>query len=220
MQATGLIAVWLHVPPHREEEFHAWYELEHIPQVVGLEGFVSGRRYYCDDAFPKFLALYETRDESVEDSPGFQHVVTHPTPWSGRIWTFFGKDRIRRNLVRLAAVAHGEQAEPGAVLLRAFRPPRPLAEADGLEQGRASGDIPGCTRYRLFHQVRDPGRYLEIFDFATPEHAGEPALATFFDRPARRRFDDGAQDAVRHVYTATGTPLVKGGAVRGAGNPG
>ena len=48
MQATGLIAVWLHVPPHREEEFHAWYELEHIPQVVGLEGFVSGRRYYCD----------------------------------------------------------------------------------------------------------------------------------------------------------------------------
>jgi len=220
MQATGLIAVWLHVPPHREEEFHAWYELEHIPQVVGLDGFVSGRRYDGGQAFPKFLALYETRDESVEDSPGFQHVVSHPTPWSGRIWTFFGKDRIRQNLVRLTSAAHGDRADPGAVLLRAFRAPRPLAEADGREQGRASADIPGCTQYRLFHQVRDPGHYLEIFDFATPEQAAESALAGFFDQPARRRFDDGALDVVRHVYTATGTPLVKGGTVRGAGSPG
>lgn len=28
-------------------------------------------------------------------------------------------------------------------------------------------------------------------------------------RPARRRFDAGALEPVRHVYTATGTPLVK-----------
>ncbi|MPS26039.1 DUF4286 family protein [Pigmentiphaga sp.] len=219
MQATGLIAVWLHVPPHREEEFHAWYELEHIPQVVGLEGFVSGRRYYCEQAFPKFLALYETQDESVEDSPGFQHVVTHPTPWSGRIWTFFGKDRIRQNLVRLACVSHGCHADPGAVLLRAFRTSRPLAEADGQEQGRASADMPGCTRYRLFRQVRDPDQYLEIFDFTAPAQATGPALEACFARPARRRFDDGAQEIARHAYTATGTPLVKA-AFRGEGSPG
>ncbi|MDX3905333.1 MAG: hypothetical protein QHC78_06545 [Pigmentiphaga sp.] len=208
MQATGLIAVWLHVPPHREEEFHAWYELEHIPQVVGLEGFVSGRRYCSDTAFPKFLALYETRDERVEDSPGFQHVVTHPTPWSGRIWTFFGKDRIRQNFARIAAVVHRDMEAPGAVLLRAFRSARPLGGTAAQEAGAAAAALDGCTQYRLFQQTRDPARYLEILDFASAEQAAGPDVDAFLARPGRG-LTEGAEDVSAQVYTATGTPLIK-----------
>ena len=40
--ANGLIAVWLDVPAEREEEFNDWYNLEHLPQVVGLPGFIGG----------------------------------------------------------------------------------------------------------------------------------------------------------------------------------
>ena len=130
---------------------------------MALEGFVSGHRYYCDEAFPKFLALYETRDESVEDSPGFQHVATHPSPWSGRIWTFFGKDRIRQNL---------SAWHPPSMAGR--RIPAPCCCARSARRGR----WPRPTR-------------------------GSRA------RPARRRFDEGALDPARHVYTATGTPLPK-----------
>ena len=65
-KAGGLIAVWLDVAPKHEEEFNAWYKFEHLQQVVGLDGFLSGRRYVADYLYPKFLALYETVDETAE----------------------------------------------------------------------------------------------------------------------------------------------------------
>ena len=54
--AQGLINVWLDVPREREEEFNAWYDLEHLEQVVALPGFVSARRYRCDEAPIRYLA--------------------------------------------------------------------------------------------------------------------------------------------------------------------
>jgi len=48
--AKGLVTVWLHVPPEREEEFNAWYNLQHIAQVVNIPGFTAARRYAADFA--------------------------------------------------------------------------------------------------------------------------------------------------------------------------
>jgi hypothetical protein len=97
MQSNALITVWLDVPPEHEAEFTDWYRLEHIPQVVGLPGFISARRYKVDDAPLKYLAWYDTADESIVSGADFMRIVNHPTPWSQRMRSLYGENRERMN---------------------------------------------------------------------------------------------------------------------------
>jgi len=79
------MTAWVHVPPEREDEFNDWYDLEHLPQVVALPGFVRGRRYMVENAKPKYLAWYDTADERVE--PGAGSSASWPIPrHGGRAW--------------------------------------------------------------------------------------------------------------------------------------
>jgi quinol monooxygenase YgiN len=209
-----MIAVWLHVAPEREDEFNAWYELEHIRQIVDLDGFHSGTRYFNDGAFPKFLALYETKDDTVEASAGFQHVTTHPSPWSGRIWSFFGKDRIRLNL-RLLATASRDDAlttenhAGTAVVLRHTRRAAGLSLVQAQAEAAEALELSGCRRYRVFQDTHDESIYLEIFDFATSVQATEQTFSRFLARPARQLLDEGAGDVQHVAYEATGKPYVR-----------
>src|ERR1700754_4127696 len=95
--ARGLITVWLNVPPEREDEFNDWYNLEHLRQVVDLPGFVSARRYQVDDAPLRYLAWYDTADETIESGRDFQGLVEKPTPWSQRMRKHYGEQRERMN---------------------------------------------------------------------------------------------------------------------------
>ena len=38
--------------------FHKWYDEVHIPEMLGLDGFVSARRYAADDG-GTYVAVYE-----------------------------------------------------------------------------------------------------------------------------------------------------------------
>ena len=60
--AKGLITVRLHTPPEHEEEFNDWYDLEHVPQLTALRGFVRTRHYHCAESDIRYLAWYETTD--------------------------------------------------------------------------------------------------------------------------------------------------------------
>src|SRR6478609_3113897 len=75
------------------QEFNDWYNLEHLRQVVALPGFVRARRYSVDDAALKYLAWYETVDESVESGRDFQRIVEKPTAWSQRMRRLYGDQR-------------------------------------------------------------------------------------------------------------------------------
>ncbi len=98
ISATGLITVRLHPSaPEHEDEFNDWYNLEHVPQLTAMPGFVRTRRYVCDKADIRYLAWYETADETVEAGAHFQSVVTHPTPWSQRLRSIYGPNRERMN---------------------------------------------------------------------------------------------------------------------------
>src|SRR5688572_15765156 len=97
-RAHGLITVRLHpISPDSEAEFNDWYNLEHVPQVTALPGFVRTRRYVCESADIRYLAWYETTDETAEAGPHFQSIVSDPTPWSRRMRNLYGDNRERMN---------------------------------------------------------------------------------------------------------------------------
>src|ERR1044072_9248829 len=51
-----------------DEEFNAWYDTQHLPQLLGLPGVLDAARYVAVKGGPKYLAAYEV--ESVDTVPG------------------------------------------------------------------------------------------------------------------------------------------------------
>lgn len=190
-EANGIVGVWLNVAPEHEADLEAWYEEEHIADIVAIDGFLSGRRYFDPNARLRYLALYEAVDESVEPGPGFQGIVAKPSPWTERIRRHFGEMRERLNLRRIAD--SGPARDPGAIITLHFEGPARVNE--GLAR-RAR--LAGCTRYRAFHVADEPARGFEIYDFTTPEaaEAARPELAA-------------TESSRISVMRAVGTPHVK-----------
>ncbi|MBI4695211.1 MAG: hypothetical protein HY749_14430 [Gammaproteobacteria bacterium] len=63
--------------PDKEAEFNAWYDEHHVPDVLNVPGFVSGRRFrLAKSQFPfntqepthRYLALYEIETDDLAAS--------------------------------------------------------------------------------------------------------------------------------------------------------
>lgn len=180
MTANALITVWLDVAPEREEEFNDWYRLEHIPQVVGLPGFVSGRRYKADDAPLKYLAWYDTADESVETGPDFQRIVSHPTPWSQRMRRFYGGNRERMNFRLMCDVGRvPEQDTPWLYIVHTDIPDHIVDEYNAWydrEHLPRLVSVPGVVRARRYAAVTTSGpKYLTAYELTDRDAFESPA---------------------------------------------
>jgi len=59
------------VDDRQEEEFNAWYSTRHIPQLLGIPGFLDAARYIAVRGGPKYLAVYELESADVIHSDAF-----------------------------------------------------------------------------------------------------------------------------------------------------
>jgi hypothetical protein len=82
---TGLLVVWTDIASEYEADFNEWYDKEHIPQLLGVPGFQTGRRYQAVEGAPKYAAIYQLADENVLKSDGFRAVRENPTAWTKKI---------------------------------------------------------------------------------------------------------------------------------------
>ena len=79
----AFLALWNGIDrPEARAEYEAWHAFEHVPERVGLPGFVYGRRYASDLGD---FTLYGLQDLTVLDAPAYADVVARPTPWSARM---------------------------------------------------------------------------------------------------------------------------------------
>ena len=65
------------VDPADEEEFHRWYNQQHIPERLEIPGYVSARRFQLesgDDGMLKFMCLWEMEDSVTR--PAVRHAQT------------------------------------------------------------------------------------------------------------------------------------------------
>ena len=51
--------VMVDIDPAVEDAFNAWYEGEHLPQILACPGWLSASRWICLEGGPKYVALYE-----------------------------------------------------------------------------------------------------------------------------------------------------------------
>lgn len=184
-EALGLITVRLDVAAEHDAEFNDWYTLEHVPQLTALPGFVRTRRYFCDKADIRYLAWYETSDETVEAAKDFQYIVAHPTPWSLRMRKLYGDRRERMNFKLMCEV--GQVPAPDAPWMYIVHTDIPdhivdeyNAWYDQEHLPRCVG-IPGVLRARRYTSTGIAGSsdngpsYLTAYELTGPDVWDSPA---------------------------------------------
>ncbi|MDB5922792.1 MAG: hypothetical protein JWN13_1728 [Betaproteobacteria bacterium] len=176
--AQGLITVWLNVPPEREEEFNEWYNLEHLRQVVALPGFVRARRYSVEDADLKYLAWYETVDESIESGRDFQGIVENPTPWSQRMRRLYRDQRERMNFRLMRDVGRvAETDTPWLYIVHTDIPDHIVEEYNewyDKEHLPRLVTVPGVIRARRYTAVSGNPQYLTAYELTDKDAFESP----------------------------------------------
>jgi hypothetical protein len=83
LRGSAFLALWNDFDPARDGEYNLWHTFEHVPERVGIEGFISGRRYVARERTEKrYFTLYELDGLAALDGPGYKDVVDRPTEWS------------------------------------------------------------------------------------------------------------------------------------------
>ena len=196
------------VDPAKEEEFNAWYNTEHIPELLSIPGVLDAARYVAVKGGPKYLAAYELESVDVVQTPEFKDRPR--TPWGRRnSLSFSGTNRAR---------ILGEQIFPDTL----ENPERGMAPA--LQIGRMSvpesadaewnawynGEyipgyrkVPGVIYARRYRVVDGEVRYTTVYEL---ESETVPETA---DWNHQRANSSPNSDRMRGVMTmASGSPGV------------
>jgi hypothetical protein len=82
-QAEYHYVVETDVPTEHENDFNAWYELEHLPGLASVPGTVRARRFTRELGAPRYLACYDLTTQEVLIHPAWQ--ALRNTAWSSRV---------------------------------------------------------------------------------------------------------------------------------------
>ncbi len=101
LAGEGAVAIWHDIVAEGREEFYAWHGSEHMPERVGIPGFLRGRRYAAIRADLEFFNLYEAQSPQVVAGTDYQTRLNNPTPWTLAAVKHFRK--VARSICRVAA---------------------------------------------------------------------------------------------------------------------
>lgn len=164
----GVVAIWHDLTPEIKSEFYEWHNREHMPERVGIPGFLRGRRYIAIQGAPEYFNLYEADSPEVLGGQDYLNRLNSPTPWTKQVVPSFRN--VSRSICKVAytgGVGHG-----GVVLTKRFDVPK--------EQ---QGDVLGVLRQQILPAIIDlqgiSGAHLFLADQAisTIETAEKKARA-------------------------------------------
>jgi hypothetical protein len=91
----GAVAIWNDVAPEGLAEFYEWHHREHMPERVGIPGFLRGRRYIAVRGAPEFFTLYEATGTDVLAGPHYLERLNNPTPLTRHVIPKYFRNMVR-----------------------------------------------------------------------------------------------------------------------------
>jgi hypothetical protein len=93
MTMKAMLAIWSNVQPKMATDWYRWHTEEHMPERVGIPGFLAGRRYdlvgvELAPAAPEqrqlqhCFMMYEGEHLSTFNSDAYLERLNNPTPWT------------------------------------------------------------------------------------------------------------------------------------------
>jgi hypothetical protein len=102
--SKGLLFASFDFSTTQADEFHDWYDLEHIPERLRVPGFINAERWISDENPQIAVATYDLDSPGVLHSPPYQAIgYDNASVWTKRV------TRIARRILRFT----GEQLVPG-----------------------------------------------------------------------------------------------------------
>jgi hypothetical protein len=100
LAGTGVVAIWHDLLPEAKDDFYEWHNREHMPERVGIPGFLRGRRYVADEGEPQYFNLYEADSPEVLRGRDYLDRLNAPTAWTKRVVPSFR--HVSRSICRVA----------------------------------------------------------------------------------------------------------------------
>jgi hypothetical protein len=108
------VAMWWDVPPEVRVEWEDWHTHEHMPERLGIPGFLRGTRWAAHSGQPSYFVLYETTNLKTTTSAAYLERLNNPTPWSRKMMPYHRN--MVRSLCRVRATFGGGLAQAAATI--------------------------------------------------------------------------------------------------------
>jgi hypothetical protein len=171
--AKGVLIAAMDFGKVAEDEFHDWYDLEHVPERERVPGFLLCRRWIATERPTTSLATYELDSAGVMRSPAYRAIAgENLSPWSKRVTSRV--DLLMR--YEGEQILPGDQVPPpdaGGILLNAMNV-APELEAEfnewyDKEHIPALAAVPGVLCARRFRGQSGNRKYVALYHLAAPD---------------------------------------------------
>jgi hypothetical protein len=103
----AFLGIWHNVDVEWRDEYDAWHTREHMPERLGIPGFLRGRRFLDYSISPHVcFTLYEGNHSETFRSPGYLARLNSPTAWSLQVQPHM-PDFVRGAFVPLVSLGEG-----------------------------------------------------------------------------------------------------------------
>jgi hypothetical protein len=170
--AKGTLIAAMNIARFAEDEFHAWYDTEHLPERQRVPGFLLCQRWLGAQDHKVSVATYDLEAAKVLQDPAYLAIGgENLSPWSKRVTA--GVERLMR--FEGDQILPGDQLPPadaGGLLLNAMSIAPELEtefnEWYDTEHIPALAAVPGvlCARRFRGSGIRN---YVALYHLATPD---------------------------------------------------
>jgi hypothetical protein len=186
-----------------EDEFHDWYDTEHVPERERVPGFLLCQRWIGATDPKVSVATYDLETVGVLQSPGYKAIGgENLSPWSKRVTS-----KVER-LMRFEGdqILPGDQVPPssaGGLLLNSMNVD-PAHEDEfnkwyNEEHIPMLGAVPGVLCARRFRATSANRRYVALYHLVSPDVQASAAWKTAANTPWTDKMRPHFRDHLRLV---------------------
>jgi hypothetical protein len=196
--AKGLLLVAFDFTNAHEDEFHDWYDLEHIPERQRVPGFGLCERWISVANPKQAIASYDLASPAVLRSEPYLAIAhENLSPWSKRVGPMC-KRLIRFDGEQILPGGADSPSGAGGLLVNAMNV-TPGHEAEfnewyDHEHIPALAAVPGVLSARRFRDPKGTHRYLALYHLQSPEvptgEAWKTAASSAWTERLRPHFRD------------------------------
>ncbi len=209
-KGRAVMMVMVDIDADMDGDFNAWYDQEHVPDLLAMPGFLNAGRYQAVKGGPRYLACYELESIDALQTPEYLNMRHNPSDWTKKIsLSTNGRSYVRNVYTQIYPDINDENVL-GRGMAPALQVGRMEVPAEIEEKYNEYYDtvrtpsnltVPGCIAVRRYSAVEGGPKYLTIYEF---EHEKVPETLAWEERRSMDRMHEFIGGHYGHAHGSPG----------------